>query len=78
MLDLAHNYGHNFILFLKVKYDYMKLNVNVATTSKFIRIATLLLLVRNETYEYGALKMACHSFPHSIKELMGSEVITEF
>jgi hypothetical protein len=56
----------------------MKLNVNVATTSKFIRIATLLLLVRNETYEYGALKMACHSFPHSIKELMGSEVITEF
>jgi len=57
----------------------MKLNdVNVATTSKFIRLATSLLLLGNETYEYGALKMAYHSFPLSIKELMGLEVITEF
>jgi len=57
----------------------VKLNdVNVVTTSKFIRLATLLLLVGNESYEYGALKMACHSFPLSIKELMVLKVITEF
>jgi hypothetical protein len=45
----------------------MKLNdVNVVTTSKFIRLATFLLLVGNESYEYGALNMARHSFPLSI------------
>jgi hypothetical protein len=45
----------------------MKLNdVNVVNTPKFIRLATLLLLVGNESYEYGALKMACHSFALSV------------
>jgi len=32
---------------------------DVATTLKFIRLETLLLLVGNESCEYGALKMAC-------------------
>jgi hypothetical protein len=57
----------------------MKLNdVNVATTSKLIRLTTLLPSIGNQSYEYEALKMTCHSFPLSIKELTGLEVITEF
>jgi hypothetical protein len=57
----------------------MKLNdVNVATTSKFIRLVTLLPSIGNQSYEYGALKMACHLFPLSIKALTGLEVIMEF